>query len=129
VTATKSAWVPRNVYVIAEQDGPLKIGVSDNPTGRMATLKAKRRTLSVVASFSRDGDARLIESIAHRLLLAKHVKGEWFDVSDAQAIAAIESAIAMVESGDLAILNPGIPTTPSPRADQTLFRPLFLFSL
>jgi hypothetical protein len=36
-----------NVYIIAEQDGPRKIGMSDDPAGRMLTLRAGRAPLSV----------------------------------------------------------------------------------
>jgi hypothetical protein len=37
--------------------------------------------------------------VAHRLLKEKRLGGEWFDVTDDQAIAAVREAIALVESG------------------------------
>lgn len=97
-----------NVYIIAEQDGPRKIGISDDPVNRILSLQAGRSPLSVVASYLRDGgDAGIVERIAHRLLKEKRVVGEWFDVIDDQAIAAVREAIALVDSGDLSILTPG----------------------
>ena len=52
-----------------------------------------------------DGDARLVERVAHQLLHAKRLRGEWFDVDIAEAVAAVGQAIDLVEAGDLSILE------------------------
>jgi hypothetical protein len=44
-----------NVYIIAEQGGPRKIGMSDDPTMRVISLQPGRAPLSVVATYPRDG--------------------------------------------------------------------------
>ncbi|MGP0001194.1 MAG: GIY-YIG nuclease family protein [Acetobacteraceae bacterium] len=68
-----------NVYIIAERDGPRKIGISDDPASRMLALREGRAPLSVVATYLREtGDAGIVERVAHRLLKEKRLDGEWF---------------------------------------------------
>lgn len=90
--------LPANVYIIREAGGGAKIGISDDPTARMLP-GYRRATLTVVASYPRPADARLVERVAHKLLIEKRLEGEWFDVTDKQAIAAVKEAIAIVDAG------------------------------
>jgi antitoxin ChpS len=90
-----------HVYIVAEWDGPRKIGISDKPADRMLALRAGRAPLSIIATYPREGgDAALVEQVAHWLLREKSLGGEWFDVGDAEAVAAVGEAIALVDSGD-----------------------------
>lgn len=98
---------PLNVYVVARADGPCKIGMSDNPQKRIGALRGGRTKLTIAGTYPRqDGDARLVERVAHQLLAAKHLGGEWFDVTEAQAIGAVQEAIRLVDCGDPAIHAP-----------------------
>jgi hypothetical protein len=45
-------------------------------------------------------DGSLVETTAHRLLQAKRLGGDWFDVTPEEAIAAVKEAIRLVESGE-----------------------------
>jgi hypothetical protein len=99
---------PLNVYIIGAEGGPRKIGISDNPARRLITLGASsKRPLSVLASYPRGADARTVERVAHKLLVEKRLGGEWFDVTDEQAEAAVRDAISLVDNGDLTILDNG----------------------
>jgi hypothetical protein len=75
-----------------------------NPKQRVSDLKPGRRgKLSLAASFYREnGDAGLVESVAHLLLEEKRGAGEWFDVTPEEAADAIRLAIERVEAGDVA---------------------------
>ena len=96
----------RSLYVIGAEDGPLKIGISTDVGGRLAALQSHSPHALVAHHQAQPGDARLVERVAHQLLAAKRVRGEWFDVSIDDAVAAINQAIALVESGDLSLLRP-----------------------
>jgi T5orf172 domain len=65
------------VYIIGEsRDGPVKIGVSTNPKGRLSELQTGTPVkLKVLAKFRGDEEQ---EAFAHRLLGAHRINGEWF---------------------------------------------------
>jgi hypothetical protein len=95
-----------NVYIVAEQGGPRKIGVSDSPEKRIVNLRSGRAPLSIVAIYPREAhDAGIVERLAHRLLKEKQVSCEWFAITNEQAVAAVREAIALVNSGDLSLLE------------------------
>lgn len=94
----------RSVYVIGGEAGPQKIGISANVDGRLAWLQSNSPHALRAHHAQPASDARLVERVAHQLLAAKRLHGEWFDVSIAEAITAIDQAIDLVESGDLSPL-------------------------
>jgi hypothetical protein len=98
---------PLNVYVVRQANGPCKVGMSDSPHKRIGSLRGGRSRLTIAGKYpGQSGDARLVERVAHQLLAGKHLGGEWFDVTDAQAIAAVQEAIRLVDSNDPAIHAP-----------------------
>ncbi len=97
----------KSVYVMgAAKPGPRKIGISQNAHGRLGQLQVGPDKLDLIAHYKRDtDDALMIERVAHRLLAKKWIRGEWFEVTDAEAIAAVKEAICLVERGDVSILQ------------------------
>ena len=95
--------LPPHVYVVDDEAGGCKIGVSAAPYLRLADLqrerKAKLRLIAVCQCPT--GRAWTVERRAHRLLADRRLAGEWFDVSAEQAIEAVSRALAMVEAGPL----------------------------
>ena len=87
-----------SVYVIASEAGPLKVGIAGNPRRRLSTLRtASAVRLGMVYSAKISGDAKAVERRAHELLTSGRLSGEWFDVPQNQAVAAI--ALAATELG------------------------------
>lgn len=85
-----------SVYVLAGHGGLHKIGVAHAPTHRLGAIsRDEEAALSCVATFERPSrnDATRIESAVHRAMKPHHVRGEWFAVTAAEAIAAISAAI------------------------------------
>lgn len=83
------------VYVIAAKDGPVKVGIAADAASRCAMLQTGNAAdLTVVHKVEVErAAARLIERYAHDLLSADRVRGEWFDVDPADAIAAVDAAL------------------------------------
>ena len=81
------------VYVIRGEHGLVKVGVSTNPSARMAQLRTASPfplTFAYVAAVEgRAGNAYLVEQAAHGLLARHAMAGEWFDVPIDMAVAAI----------------------------------------
>ena len=96
----------RFVYVAGDQNGALKIGISFNPTQRLTQLQ-HTSPLVLHHQTSVSGSARSVERVAHLLLSEKRLRGEWFDVSIEEAIAAVELAVEAVEAADLSLLDTG----------------------
>ncbi len=85
------------VYVMQSGDGPVKIGIANDPDRRRREVGAGQPfPVAVVHRVSLGADARAVERIAHRLLAEKRLRGEWFDVGVQEAVAAIEAAIAEI---------------------------------
>jgi hypothetical protein len=98
--------VARHVYVLGGQSGPQKIGISADPTRRLQRVQSHSPdALLLHHQVLPEGDARLIERVAHRLLHAQRKHGEWFDVEIAEAVAAVGRAVDLVEAGDLSTLG------------------------
>lgn len=92
------------VYVLGPVEGPQKIGISVAPNVRFQTMQAANAvelkcwyTVEVPTDL-----ARSIELYAHALLIDARVRGEWFNVSVEDAIAAINKAVAAVAAGSRA---------------------------
>lgn len=90
----------QQVYVIKSNGGPVKVGISANPLKRSRMLElGGPYSMSVVQVWDSEY-AREVEKLAHGILLTKRLRGEWFEVSVDEAIAAIDQAIrSVVEYG------------------------------
>ena len=72
----------KHVYAMLRSDGLVKVGISDNPRSRRSSVASMSgQAVTVEHATGLRSDALGVESIAHRLLKAKHHQGEWFSVS------------------------------------------------
>lgn len=92
---------PAFVYVITAANGLVKVGVTQNPTKRLAQLQtATHHRLEIYATEPIDGqDPYAAERDAHRLLQRHRVRGEWFDCHPEAALAAIRKAAFWADNG------------------------------
>ena len=86
----------QRIYIIApRRAGPVKIGIARDARRRLATFQtAHWRTLRLYADV-KVRDARGLEAAAHRHLAPLRLRGEWFDVSVAEAQAALRDVAGM----------------------------------
>lgn len=84
----------RSVYVASIEDGPVKIGISNNACQRMVELScATQSKVSLAYHAECDGPAiEAIEKQTHALLHSSRSKGEWFRVTAEEAISAVIKA-------------------------------------
>lgn len=84
------------LYVVGPSVGPVKIGRSMCPPKRLKQLEGKTGMKLHLTGQWPIGQAIALgaERYAHHLLRDKHVAGEWFDVSAAEASAAVAIAVA-----------------------------------
>jgi hypothetical protein len=84
------------LYLIGPRDADIvKIGVAYNPTARCRELQTgSDRTLAVLHE-AEVPNAYEIEARLHRMLKAERIRGEWFAISVATALNAIERAKAI----------------------------------
>lgn len=86
------------VYVIGSKLG-VKIGISDDPANRLDQLQTGHpNPLKFVKAFwfLNRSDAGFIERTTHHLLNTfshKHLHGEWFQISESQAVEAVRETI------------------------------------
>jgi len=83
------------VYVF-ETEHACKVGISKDPTQRLAGLQAATfEAIKIATTFEvREDRALTIERAAHRSLAAKHWRrGEWFKASKEECCRAVEDAI------------------------------------
>lgn len=88
------------IYVIAAGDNTVKIGIAGDLKNRLSTLQSGHYELLKVA-FSHTcekKEARMIEQQVHRLLTAKRLRGEWFNVTPERAQAVIMKVIERIEA-------------------------------
>ncbi len=109
------------VYVLGIPGGPYKIGHSRTPRLRaMAARREGRGPACVVREWevNRYRVARAAEAYAHWLLRDRHYQSEWFNVTEAEAIAAVEHALRpeAVEAYDAREVIPAI--TQSRKGDE-----------
>jgi hypothetical protein len=81
------------IYVISDNHGSIKVGISTNPTVRLAQLQrtsAAHLALAYVAALRCTGYA--VEAEAHRTLASYRQGGEWFNCPVDMAVAAIGAA-------------------------------------
>lgn len=86
------------VYVIGEDEGPQKVGMSISPEARRRTLGRRFRVHHTVPVAKME--ARKVEQFAHFLLRDAHEKNEWFNVDPSAALDAINEARDAVRRGE-----------------------------
>lgn len=87
------------MYVYIIQSGnkpkhPVKIGMSDNPEGRVKQLQTGNPVeLRLLVIFKCDSRAHAfnLEHTLHKLLNSRHISGEWFSVSKSNIYKTINS--------------------------------------
>ena len=93
---------PGMVYVITGAS-LVKIGISDDPLGRLAALQTAspfRLELAYTAAIA-GGDARALEQAVHTVLAEYRENGEWFRIAPVMAVGAIASTA--FQSGQLIV--------------------------
>jgi hypothetical protein len=83
----------RFIYIISGNHGLIKIGVSSNPSARLAQLQtasAVPLTIAYLAALRCNGYA--VEAAAHETLAGYRQNGEWFSCPVDMAVAAISAA-------------------------------------
>ena len=86
----------RHVYVIGPPVGLQKVGIAPDPKQRLATLQTACSFdlflhLATAVPFDQ---AHAIERRAHRILSRSCVRNEWFETTPAEAIKAVQAALA-----------------------------------
>jgi hypothetical protein len=83
----------QRLYVIADSEGLHKVGISNDPSHRLAQLQTgSPRLLRLVYQTKPAAQAIDIESAAHRILKRYATHGEWFNCSSGQAVDAVNAA-------------------------------------
>ncbi|WP_310540838.1 GIY-YIG nuclease family protein [Phenylobacterium sp.] len=91
---------PLHVYVATDATGHHKIGVTQNPKLRAYQIGRDRgRPVRLVHVEPMAPNAEAVEITAHLALLSKHEGGEWFSVSEGDAVAAVVAARETVDAG------------------------------
>ncbi|NNF55154.1 MAG: GIY-YIG nuclease family protein [Acidimicrobiales bacterium] len=76
-----------HVYLIGDEQGAVKIGISHDPVERLASLQTGHPESLVLlskVSYRTSADARAAETNLHTVFAAQRMNGEWFDLSDRQ---------------------------------------------
>ena len=89
------------VYLISAGPRMHKIGISENPKKRLASLQTGHYRKLRIARMIEADDAEKIEAYAHCLLRDRRATGEWFLVTEAEAAWAVEYAGEAVARGEL----------------------------
>lgn len=84
------------IYVITTDRGVCKVGISDNPELRLAQLQTGAPYPIRLVYAAVHSDAQRVETVVHHMLRRKLCYGEWFSVTDAEAIATIGKAAAQI---------------------------------
>ncbi len=87
--------------MIAEtEDGPCKVGISDDPSKRLASLQiGNPRRLSIFSLFGgyTRREAKDLEGWVHSALYLSHIRGEWFDANADEIESIIDKVIKDAE--------------------------------
>jgi hypothetical protein len=81
------------VYVISNEQGQVKIGITSDPFQRLASLQTgshSRLKFEYIGVCDKAG--YMVEQVAHQMLAQHRLEGEWFAVSPAMAVAAVSGA-------------------------------------
>lgn len=92
------------IYVISSRgEGPVKIGVSNNPPKRLRIFQVgSENELKIQYAEPVDGNAYKLEAMVHQALAMKRRQNsvqEWFDVSASQAQAKIVEMLKLMKAG------------------------------
>ena len=88
----------KSIYIIGERNSTrLKIGISANPARRLKNIMTDNPYDVEVLWDRIVHRARRVEMNAHLVLADVRIRGEWFNVTLADAIAVIEKIIALQE--------------------------------
>lgn len=82
------------IYVIGREDGPVKVGISSGPNGRLMALQIGCPfTIGLLHQRKcRDRDHALQhESIFHDVYAPHRLRGEWFDMESDLAIEGVDT--------------------------------------
>jgi hypothetical protein len=88
------------IYVIGREEGPVKVGISDNPHGRLRTLQTgsavKLKLLHTRAGRDR---AHVLwhEETFHVVHKDVRLSGEWFDMPADEAIESVDTSFEYEE--------------------------------
>jgi hypothetical protein len=83
------------LYVVRGDHNLVKIGVTTNPSARLAQLRTGSAfPISYAFLACTPGSGFDIESAAHKILAKQRLNGEWFDVVPEMAVAAVNAAAA-----------------------------------
>lgn len=108
------------LYVAGNPNGPVKVGFSTNPIGRVAALRnSSPEDVRLIKCFSvgSSNQVKAVESAVHLAMSEHRAKGEWFNLSADDAASAIEriasacglplaEEASIVASSNQARLNP-----------------------
>lgn len=78
---------------LAKLGNMVKVGVTNDPAGRAATLQIglpEELTMPYIAVMPTRAKALLLEKSVHRQLAHRHARGEWFRVDIEEAIAVVD---------------------------------------
>jgi hypothetical protein len=92
------------LYIIAANDqGPVKLGVSDNPGRRLKQLQTGHpQVLSIFHQEQVNAElAYFLERNLHKDIAHKRVRGEWFELSVKEAALHIQFTLIHYEPSEL----------------------------
>ena len=82
------------IYVIGRQDGPVKVGITSSPGGRLSAIQTgcpfHVSILHLTACRDRS-EALLHERSFHEICDDKRLAGEWFDMDAELAVECVET--------------------------------------
>ena len=84
------------VYIIGPEDGPFKVGITDDVVARLYDLQVSHwQQLVVHGEFvvKTRQEARDVERRAHQALKPSRLRGEWFGASLEEVTAAVAGAM------------------------------------
>ncbi len=91
-----NALMPTYLYAIGHTNGPVKIGISDNPAGRLSQLQTSC-PFPISLIHAEPCESREIaysdERFIHRHLKDRRLHGEWFDVPAHLALQYVEDTV------------------------------------
>lgn len=96
---------PQFIYIISSSsNGPVKIGISDDPDRRLRQLQTGHPTLLAIhhrEPVEKPTHARMLERFIHDTLSPKRMIGEWFNIGTQDAIGEVRFATIRWESDPL----------------------------
>lgn len=91
------------VYLIGPRGGPVKIGITDNIASRRSTLNVGNPQYLYVLlqhEFASQDEAIRAETELHWRFRGKHIRGEWFQLSESDVDSIATSIHAVLFFGD-----------------------------